>query len=102
MFYSSPTTAEPPFPFNQRRVAVSTANQFNNEDTAFKFDSRLIIVEEKEESYEDDGQDSGIGKSLFKFYIKPWQRHCFLQIVFKYLTYTLMIIFNNIFVIILK
>ena len=70
MFYSSPTTAEPPFPFNQRRVAVSTANQFNNEDTAFKFDSRLIIVEEKEEIYEDDGQDSGIGKSLFKFYHK--------------------------------
>ncbi len=36
------------------------------------------------------------------YLIKLWQRHCFLQIVLKYLTYILMIIFNIIFVIILK
>ncbi len=72
MYNSSLTTVEPPFPFNQRRVAVSTANQFNNEDTAFKFDPRLIIVEAKEEMFEDDGQDSGIGKSFYKFFHKTF------------------------------
>lgn len=73
MFVSS-TTSQPPFPFNQRRVVAASSQQLfgcggklEDEDTAFKFDSRLMIVEKEEEVYDDEAHDSGIGKYYFIF-----------------------------------